>query len=239
LFGIGLAGDGIQFRKCFGLDLLISGNLECADKSLRSFLDLNVNCQTILVVVIVVVNFGLNFGLAETFGNVQSLKTGDIILEQGFGVAAGRKKLAGRLDLQALPEQLPGEIFVSGDLDEFELMHRARIDAVGNADTIGGGFLLKSDSGVEVAPALQIVQEVPLAFVEEVVVESIFLVDGDFSFKHAAADVKAQGVHHDHRSRFNQERIVDGVGLGVVFLFGDGYLGKNALLLLQFLAEML
>ncbi len=105
--------------------------------------------------------------------------------------------------------------------------------------SVGSGFLLDLDRGVEMAAALQIVKEVALAFIEQVVVEGIFLVDRNFFFHDTAADVESQGVNHDDGAGFDEIGIVDGVGFGVVFLLGDGNLSQDALLFLKLLAQAL
>jgi hypothetical protein len=143
------------------------------------------------------------------------------------------------LDLEAQAKHLPREILVPSYLDEFELMHGAGIDAVDDAKSVRSGFLLNFDGGVKVAAALEIVEEVALALVQEVVVESVLLIDRDFLFQDAAADVKTLGVDDDNGSGFDQIGIVDGIGFGVVFLLGNGNLGENALLLLKLLAQVL
>ena len=131
------------------------------------------------------------------------------------------------------------EILVAGNLDEFELVHGAGIDMVDDANRVRAGFLLDLDGGVEVAAALEIVEEVALAFVQQVVVESVFLVDRNFFFQESAADAKTLGVDDDDRSGFDQIGIVDGVRFGMVFLLGNRNLSQNALLLLKFLAQAL
>ena len=103
--------------------------MQCADESLRAFLNLDVNRDVVLGAAIVVVDLGLNLGLAESVGNVQGLEVGDVVLEQGSTVASAGDDLAGGLNLKAAQEYLPREILVSRNLDEFELVHRAGIDA--------------------------------------------------------------------------------------------------------------
>ena len=95
LLGVGLAFGGIEFGKSLGVDLLVASDVKCADESLRTFFDLNVNREVVLGAVIVVIDFGLNFGLAESVGNVQGLEIGDVALEQCSAVASEGKELAG------------------------------------------------------------------------------------------------------------------------------------------------
>ena len=197
------------------------------------------HCKVILVVAIVVVDFRLNLGLTESVGHIQGLDAGGVVLEQSFAVMARGKELAGDLNLEALAEHLPGEIFVSRDLDQFEFMHGTRIDTVDDPKAVRTAFLLKIDGGIEVAAALEIVEEVALAFVEQVFVESVFLIDGNLSFQDAAADVKSLGVDHHDRTRVEEEGVVDRVGFWVILLFGDRDLGEHALLLLKLLTQTL
>ena len=76
----------------------------------------------------------------------------------------------------------------------------------------GAGFLLELDRGVEVAAALEIVEEVALALVQQVVIESIFLVDRNVFFQDAAADVKALGTDDNYGAGLDQIGIVHCVG---------------------------
>src|SRR6202167_2266480 len=115
---------------------------------------------------IIIFDLGLDFGLTESVGNVQGLKTGNVVLEQGFTVVPRREQARG-LNPQALPQHLPGEIFISSNLNAFELVHRAGIDLVDHADQVRTAFLLETDGGVEVTASLEIVQKVALAFVEQ------------------------------------------------------------------------
>lgn len=239
LFGIRLTGRSIQLGKRFRVNLLISDDVECADESLRAFFDLNVNREMVSGAAIIVVDLGFDLGLAESVGNIQGLKTGDVVLEQGFTVASWRKETAGGLNLQALAEHLPGKIFVPTDLDAFELVHRAGIDTVDHPDAVRTAFLLKIYRGIEMTTSLEVGQKVAFTFVEQVIVECVLLVNRNFPFQHSAADVKTLCVYHDDGSRFDQEGIVDGVGFRTVFLFGDGNLGQDPLLLLELLAQML
>ena len=93
--------------------------------------------------------------------------------------------------------------------------------------------------GVEVPASLQIIGQVAPAFVQQIIVQRILMVNRDFSSQHTSADGKTLGVYHDHGTGVDQEGKVDGVGFGMVFLFGDGNLGQDALLLLQLLAQVL
>ncbi len=193
----------------------------------------------VLGAAIVVVDLGLNPGLAESVGNVEGLEVGDVVLEQGSAVASAGEDLAGGLNLEAAHKHLPREILVSRNLDEFELVHRAGIDAVDDANRVRGALLLDLDGGVEVAAALEVVEKVAFALVQQVVVESVFLVDRDLFFQKAAADVKTLSGDDNDRSGFDQVGIVDGVRFGLVFLFCNRDLGENVLLLLKLLAQAL
>jgi hypothetical protein len=101
------------------------------------------------------------------------------------------------------------------------------------------GLFLHLDRGAKVAATLKIVQEIALALVQEVVVESIFLVDRDFSFQDTVPDVKTLGVEDNDGSRVDQIDEVDGVRFGAIFLLGYGNLSEHTLLFLQFLAQAL
>ena len=62
------------------------------------------------------------------------------------------------------------------------LCKRAGIDAVDDTESVRDGFLLELDRGIEMSAALEIVEQVALALVEQVVVEGVFLVDRDLFF---------------------------------------------------------
>ena len=156
--------------------------MECPDKSLRAFLNLNMNCELVLGAAIVVVDFGLNLGLAKSVGDIEGLQAGNIALEQELRCSV-REKTCRRVESAGGAEHLLGEIFVACDLDEFELVYRTRIDVINHAQAAGAGFLLHLDGGVEVAAALQVIEEVALAFVQQVVIQRVLLVDRNFFFQ--------------------------------------------------------
>ncbi len=90
-------------------------------------------------------------------------------------------------------------------------MHWPGIYVIGDPSYVGSCFLLKLDGGVEVAAALEIVEKVALSFIEKIVVESIFLIDRDFSFQNGVADVKTLGNDEHNGSGFDQIGVVDGI----------------------------
>lgn len=118
------------------------------------------------------------------------------------------KESAGGLNLQALAEHLPGEILASRDLDQVELVQGAGIDAIGHVDDVGSSFLLDVNRGVEVATALEIIEEVAPALIQQVLVEGIFLVDRNVFFQDAAADVKTLGTDENYGAGLDQIGIV-------------------------------
>src|ERR1700758_3426290 len=122
-----------------------------------------------------------------------------------------REEPSSGLNAEPLAEHLPGEIFVSGYLDELELMYGPWIDPVDDTKQVGSGFLFILDGSVEVAAALQVVEQIPLPLVQQVIVESILLIDRDISFQHAAADVKTLSIDDDDWSGLNLIRIVDSI----------------------------
>ena len=110
---------------------------------------------------------------------------------------------------------------------------------VSNVNRVQAGVLLHVDAGVEVAPALQVVEQIALALIQEIVVESILLIDRYLPFQNAAADAKALRSDEDDRSRLDQIRVIDGIRFGPVLLFCDQHLRQHALLLLKLLAQVL
>ena len=67
-------------------------------------------------------------------------------------------------------------------------MHSAGIDAVDHVNRCLGCLLFWiCDGGVEMAAALEIVEKVALAFIQQIVVERVLLVDRDFFFQETAA----------------------------------------------------
>ena len=118
-------------------------------------------------------------------------------------------------------------------------MHSPGIDAIDDTKHVGTSLFVKLDAGVEVAAALEVVQEIAPALVQEVIVKSVLFVDRDLSFQHASADMKTLSVNYDDWSGLDQVGVVDGVGCRVIFLFRDGNLSKHAMLLLKLLAQAL
>lgn len=149
------------------------------------------------------------------------------------------KKPAGGLNLEALAENSSGEIFVSFDLDEIELVQGTRIDAVSHMDGVGSSFLLDLHSRVKMAAALEIVEQVAPTFIQQVFIKSILFVDRNVFFQDAAADMKPLGADEDHGSGLKQIGIVDRVGSRFVLLFSNGNLGQDAFLLLKFSSQTL
>src|SRR5271166_551574 len=148
-------------------------------------------------------------------------------------------KRAGRLNLQAGTESLTGEILVAGDIDELELVRGSGIDSVDDTKYVGGSFLLKVHAGIEQAAGLEVVEKIALPFIEQVVVDGIFFVDGDFLFQYAVADMKAQRVKHHDGTGIDEIGVIDGVRRRVVGLPRDGNLSQDPLLFLEFLAQAL
>src|SRR5258708_37990324 len=132
-----------------------------------------------------------------------------------------RKYPACGLNAKAHTNHLPGEILVSRDIDKFEFVYIAGIDAIDDAKRVGSGFLAEFYGGVEVPTALQIVEQIALTFIQKVVIQSIFLVDWDFSFQRTAANVEALSVNNDDGPGLDQIGIVDGVGCRAVFLLSN------------------
>ena len=57
------------------------------------------------------------------------------------------------------------------------------IDLVDHPQRLGVGFFLNVDRGVEVAARLQVIEQVPLALVQQVVIHRVLFVDGTSFFK--------------------------------------------------------
>src|SRR6266851_653833 len=182
-----------------GVNFLVADNQERSNQSLRTFINLDVNRQMIWSASIVVVDPGLNFGLAKSVGDVHSLEISDVALEQGTTVASMGKESGGGLNAESHAEHLPGEILVSRNIDEIELVYSSGIDAVDDAQGVGSGFLAELDGGVEVTTTLKIVEQVALALIQKIVVQSVFFIDWDFSFQHSPADVKTLSIDDNHR----------------------------------------
>src|SRR4029077_15411365 len=70
LFGVGLAVDSLEVGERLGVNLLVAQYLYCPVKSLPAFFNLNVNRKVVVGVVVVVVNLGLDLGLAESVGDI-------------------------------------------------------------------------------------------------------------------------------------------------------------------------
>ncbi len=118
-------------------------------------------------------------------------------------------------------------------------MQGAGIDSIVDAESVGSGFLLDIDRGVEMAAALEVVEQVAPALVQQVVVEGVFLVDWDLFLHNAVADVKTLGADEDDGAGLDQIGIVYGVGFRAIVLLGDGNLSQDALLFLKFFSQTL
>ncbi len=110
---------------------------------------------------------------------------------------------------------------------------RSGIDLVDHPQSLGVVFFLDLNLGVEMAARLQVVEQVALAFVQQIVVDGVFFVDRDFFFQHAAADVVSPGVDHHHRAGIDLKGEIHGIGFRMVGLVGDGNLRQRAVLLLE------
>src|SRR6202051_2909008 len=192
----------------------------------------------VLGAVIIFINLGLNLSLPKSVGDVQGLQRCDVALQQVSTVASTGKH-PGRLNAEPLADNWPQEIFISCDVDKVESMYSPGIDAIDDTKHVGTSFFVKLDVGVEVTAALEIVQQIAPALVQEIIVEGIFFVDWDLSFQHASAHMKTLGVDDDDWSGLDQVGVVDGIGYRVMFLFRDRNLSKHAMLLLKFLAQAL
>src|ERR1700683_4964462 len=118
-------------------------------------------------------------------------------------------------------------------------MHGAGNDMVSSMNGVWAALLLDADRSIEVAPALEIVEKIALALVQQVIVKSIFLIDGHMPFQNTMADAESLGGNQDDRSGLDQIGVIDGIGFRVVLLFCNRYLRQHALLLLKLLPQVL
>ena len=238
LIGVGLAGFGFEIVEVLDLDGVVAGDVKIADASLRAFVDEQADREVILGTVKVVVDVGLDFCVAKSVGDIERLKVLDIAFEQSAAIASMGER-AGGLNLHAGAQNLPGEIFVAGDIDEFEFMQGAGIDAIDHTQSFIDGFLLKAHFGVEQAARLEVIQEVAIAFIEQIVIDGVLFINWDFFLENTAADAIAESVDDHNGAGVDEKCVVDGVALGMIFLLGDRNLSENALLFLEFLAQVL
>ncbi len=91
-----------------------------------------------------------------------------------------RQKAAGGLDLHARSNQIFAETLVAGDQQLQQLVPVAGVDIVRDPQLAGRRrSLLQRDLGIEVAQALHVIQQIAPAFIEQVIVQRIFLIDRD------------------------------------------------------------
>src|SRR5579864_6183396 len=171
-----------------------------ADTCSNSLLDVDVNRQPVFRTLVVVIHLGLNLDLAETVGLVQSLQGRDIAFQQLLAVASVAQHPARGLNLQVRSQlgrvqKLP----VAGNLHHHQLVQRPRVDLVNHPQRLSVGFFLNLYLGVEVAASLQVVDQVPLSFVQQVIVDSVLFVDGDFLLQSSTADAVTTRSNQYHR----------------------------------------
>src|SRR5690349_21061140 len=126
---------------------------------------------------IVIDHLGFNLDLAETVGLIEDLEVSNICIEEKLAETAVGEAPGRGLYLHSFPDQLLIKVFVSADLEFNQLVTRAGIDDVGDAEFILGRLRVLADAnfGIEITAGLKIVEQVAPAFVEQVVVESAFL----------------------------------------------------------------
>src|SRR5207245_11004039 len=121
----------------------------------------------------------------ETVGTIKLFKTSNIIVEQRLAIAAMRKETSCWLNLHAGTERVFRKSFitnhVAADLDFHQLVTRARFNNVRDSQLVAAGIGVLRDShlGIEVAAALQIVEQIAPALVQQVIVQRILFINWD------------------------------------------------------------
>src|ERR1051326_1480350 len=100
----------------------------------------------------------------------------------------------GRLNLQ-IRTQLGGveKVLVAGDFDERLFVEWPGINDVDHSQDLRIELFLNLDLGIEVPARLQVVKQVVLALVQQIVIDGIFFVDGNFPFQCPVPDVETFG----------------------------------------------
>src|SRR5712671_3316294 len=180
LFGVGLAGLGFEHWKLILADQVCALYFEITNSPLGSFFDVQVNREMGGHPLIVVVHFSFDLCLAKSVGAVKGLQHRDVIPEQGPAVTPVCQKASGRLHQHARTNVFGAEITgaaYSRKLDQYHLVRGAGVDQINHSQSLGIVFPPDFDFGVEVPPSLEVVEQVALAFVDEVVVQRVFFVN--------------------------------------------------------------
>src|SRR5947209_3525728 len=96
---------------------------------------------------------------------------------------------------------------------------------------------LKLDGGIEIAARLHITEQIPLAFVQQVIIQRIFLIDRHAFLDDVLAQVESFDRYFYRWSRFSLEGVVHRIARYNILLFRDADLSQPVVMLLIFLAN--
>ena len=191
--------------------LFVAFNMQGPHQGLGSFVDFDFDGQSVFLPLVVVVNGGGDLHLLKAVAAVNILKSADIVVQQVLVKSSPGKKTAGGLHTHSGKKKVAGKICVAGDLNLHQLVARAFIDHVDDAEFVVLRIVVSPECypGIEIALRLQVVQQVTTAFVQQVVIECIFLEDGNRLPQLAPADPGALDNDVHRRTRLYVERVID------------------------------
>jgi len=80
---------------------------------------------------------------------------------------------------------------------------------------------LQRDFGIEIAQALHVIEQIAPAFVQQVIVESVFFIDRDILSQLGASYLEALDRDHNLRSRLDVKGIIHGICFRTISPTGD------------------
>src|SRR5205085_3302019 len=207
---------------------VVAKNVQGTDQGLWAFLDLEDDTELGLHSFVVIDHLGFDLDLTKTVGLIKSFQVSNIRVEKQLAEAAVGEAPGRGLYLHSFPDQLLVKVFVSDDLDLSQLVARAGIDDVGNAEFIlrRFGMFANADFGVEIAAGLKIVEQVSPAFVEQIVVETAFLINWNILFEYTARYSETFYPDVYNGAGIDLESAVHRIGFGVIGAFGNRDLGQ-------------
>ena len=140
----------------------------------------------------------------------------------------------GRLQQQAVANQVGGKITVSLNLHLGQLVFLARIDRINNIELIVLSIELACpvSLGIEVAERLEIFPKIATAFIQQVVIHRALLKDGHQLFQLTARHPHAFHPNVDQWPGHHSELIVEEVGIRMVGAADKCGLGLQSLVFL-------
>ena len=118
-------------------------------------------------------------------------------------------------------------------------MRRTGVDLINDSECLGIVLFLDFHLGVKMSPGLQIIEQVLHALIQQVIVDGIFLVNGDLPLEHATTHVIPARRNQHHRAGVDLKGKIQRIPLWPISLCGDRHLSEGAVLLLELSAQPL